>query len=645
MKFFVRGVVLFSMLWSAITLFCYADALDNWVWRNPQPQANDIRGVTFGNGAFVFVGGGAVMGSSTNGTAWVVGNASSTNRLYGITAGNSIFVAVGTNGTILSSSDRIAWTVQNSGNTNALMGVGFGNDIFVAAGRNGTILTSSDGANWTNQISGSVRHLTGVAYGNGMFAVVGSAGEILTSTNGVSWSQTTGTLRDLKAVTYRDGLFVAVGDDVATRSTNGINWTAVTTLAGKNSSIAHDGTWFVMTADLGTVLLSTNGSSWSEVGVAPNIMFSSIAYGNGKFIAGTTNGDIYASTNGTNWARADGGGFTSLLDMVNVNGQLIAVGERGTILASSNAVTWETRNSGTTNTLSGVAAQGGQYVAVGSGGTIVTSLDAVNWVPQSSITNVSLLGIAAGNGLFAMAGANGVYTSTDASSGSWIRRATNSFPLEGIAFADGHFVAVGQSLSMVTSADGTNWAKQTLPGPSINLYTASFGKGLWVTAGFPGSSFRISNDLTNWASVPSGVGFSISGITYANGQFVACADYGIILVSTNGTNWVVRQTKSMRNLWAGAYVNSSWVVAGVNGTILQSDSTAIPWLAGAFDSDQGGFRLTISGELGRSYRLQGSTNFSVENWQDLLVWTNTTGTTQFLDVTQLPRRFYRAVSP
>jgi hypothetical protein len=640
MMVFLRGVVTFSMLWAAITLLSYADALDNWVWRNPQPQANDIQGITFGNGAFAFVGGGAVIASSTNGTAWVVGNASSTNRLYGIAAGNSIFVAVGTNGTILTSSDRISWAVQNSGSTNTLLGVGFGNGLFVAAGRNGTILTSSDGTNWTNQISGSVRHLTGVAYGDGMFAVVGSAGEILTSTNSVSWSLTSGGFsRDLKAVTYRDGLFVAVGNIIATRSTNGINWTPVT-LTRNSSSIAHDGTLFVLTAD-GTVQVSTNGSIWIQFNVSSAIMFTSIAYGDGKFIAGTTNGYIYASTNGTNWARTDGGGFNSLFDIVNFDGQLIAVGPQGTILTSSNAVNWEQRPSGTTNTLHGVASQGGLYVAVGLGGTVLTSSNSVNWVLQPPFTNG--LEIAAGNGVFAIAGRY-IYTSADASPGSWIQRTTNIFFFEGIAFAEGKFVAVGNSRLLYTSDDGTNWAQQTVPAPVVNFYTVGYGNGLWVTAGFPGTTFRISNDLTNWASVPSGVDFSISGITYANGHFVACADYGIILASTNGTNWVVRQTKSVRDLWAAAYVNSSWIVAGINGTILQSDSTAIPWLVGNLDENDG-FRLTISGEVGRAYRLQAASNFSTGNWQDLFAWTNTTGTTQFLDVTQLPRRFYRAVSP
>ena len=57
-----------------------------------------------------------------------------------------------------------------------------------------------------------------------------------------------------------------------------------------------------------------------------------------------------------------------------------------------------------------------------------------------------------------------------------------------------------------------------------------------------------------------------------------------------------------------------------------------------------GFRLTLTGEFGTNYALQGSTNLA--NWNQLGTVTNTYGTVQFTDLaaTNLPRRFYRAVS-
>ncbi len=57
-----------------------------------------------------------------------------------------------------------------------------------------------------------------------------------------------------------------------------------------------------------------------------------------------------------------------------------------------------------------------------------------------------------------------------------------------------------------------------------------------------------------------------------------------------------------------------------------------------------GFRLTLTAEFGGHYRLDGSTNLL--EWTELVTLTNTYGSTQFADesATNLPRRFYKAVT-
>ena len=56
-----------------------------------------------------------------------------------------------------------------------------------------------------------------------------------------------------------------------------------------------------------------------------------------------------------------------------------------------------------------------------------------------------------------------------------------------------------------------------------------------------------------------------------------------------------------------------------------------------------GFELTLTGEFGMPYRIDGSTNLS--NWVQLITLTNTLGTMQFIDygTTNFPWRFYRGV--
>jgi hypothetical protein len=62
-------------------------------------------------------------------------------------------------------------------------------------------------------------------------------------------------------------------------------------------------------------------------------------------------------------------------------------------------------------------------------------------------------------------------------------------------------------------------------------------------------------------------------------------------------------------------------------------------IAGEFASG-GGFELTVTGDIGRTITIQGSTNLA--SWQDLTSVVNTTGTVRFTDPAGAQRRFYRA---
>src|SRR5262249_17860841 len=98
-------------------------------------------------------------------------------------------------------------------------------------------------------------------------------------------------------------------------------------------------------------------------------------------------------------------------------------------------------------------------------------------------------------------------------------------------------------------------------------------------------------------------------------------------------------------LWAVAYGDGAYVVVGVNGAILQSDNAIPALLAGRFTGE--GFEVSLTGEVGRSYRLQVATNLSPANWADLVTMTNTSPPNPFTDsaATNFRSRFYRAVSP
>src|ERR1051325_9928812 len=49
----------------------WADALDEWQWRNPLPQGNSVRGLAWGNGVLAAVGDLGTVMTSHDGTNWV----------------------------------------------------------------------------------------------------------------------------------------------------------------------------------------------------------------------------------------------------------------------------------------------------------------------------------------------------------------------------------------------------------------------------------------------------------------------------------------------------------------------------------------------------------------------------------------------
>src|SRR5262245_58261158 len=109
--------------------------LDQWNWRNPYPNGNELNGVAYGSGTFVTVGG---------------------------------------NGTIMSSNDGHSWTPRESGVIMNLNQVIYAEGSFVAVGEIGVILTSTNGVDWMNRSTSASLSLRGITFGQGRYLIVGS---------------------------------------------------------------------------------------------------------------------------------------------------------------------------------------------------------------------------------------------------------------------------------------------------------------------------------------------------------------------------------------------------------------------------------------------------------------------------------------
>ena len=101
----------------------------------------------------------------------------------------------------------------------------------------------------------------------------------------------------------------------------------------------------------------------------------------------------------------------------------------------------------------------------------------------------------------------------------------NNYGLSDILFANGRFVAVGESGdfgAIITSADGMNWTSHSVTNSSITLSVngIGYGNGRFVGVGWMGVR-SLSLDGTNWTQGSIGGNTEYSDVAYGGGQFVA----------------------------------------------------------------------------------------------------------------------------
>jgi hypothetical protein len=357
----------------------------------------------------------------------------------------------------------------------------------------------------------------------------------------------------------------------------------------------------------------------------PQVGLSAIAYAQGQFVAVGWPGAILTSADGVNWIQRQ----ANVLDTTNCelhgiaygNSQFVAVGETSKV---------------------------GGNIVLGETGTIVTSTDGVNWVQVQSMKQTQLTSIVYGNGQFVAVNDFDTTMLTSADGANWEQRLpssqawTNGYAgLYGLAYGDGRFVAVGRAeengldkgdvLSfpiILTSADSVNWVSQvlgTLPYTGLNAVTYGNGQFVAVGAGYEPdlqeaftAIILTSTDGTNWVERQSTTNnglhdAGLHSVTYASGQFVTVGRRGDILTSHDGTTWVQRPSPTEDSLTGIAYGNGHFVGVGSNPTVLESGS--IITLTIAPSTDKGLVTLSLEGPIGLNYTVQSSTNLI--SWRNL----------------------------
>lgn len=339
--------------------------------------------VIYSNGLFVAVGNSGQLKTSPDGITWTSRTSLATATLNSVTYGNGLYVAVGIDGVITTSPDGITWIRRSLGDVNGLNDVAYGNGQFIAVGGRGTIRSSSDGINWNVLSLGlTASSINGIAFGKGIFILTyGGDPEVYGSTDGLTWVRRNKPPRTPYNVRFANDRFFAVGENgLITTSIDSFDWPVLNSGTISLLQSAAYGNGVYITAGL-KVLRSTNGINWTTISSVSESIFD-ITFGNGLFVAvgnlnessGMIKGSIVTSPDGLTWTRRSIGTISSNLEAITyANNTFVVVGRNGVVLTSPDGITWNRQNSGTTEGLNGVTYGNGLFVAVGGPGTIITS--------------------------------------------------------------------------------------------------------------------------------------------------------------------------------------------------------------------------------------------------------------------------------
>lgn len=198
------------------------------------------------------------------------------NLLRGVGYGDGMFVAVGgaAAGLTLRSPDGIAWEFVANDLGNFVSDVAWQDGTFAAAGGNGLRARSIDaGGSWQDATPYFSGHFRAIAAGGGLFVAVGHTygdsmiGLSSSSTDGATWSTETtfGAPMGGGSIAYGDGVFVARDAAGAIRTTTDGTWgEPVAQREGDGRVIRADGVFITSGSD--GVFSSSDGVQWESIG-------------------------------------------------------------------------------------------------------------------------------------------------------------------------------------------------------------------------------------------------------------------------------------------------------------------------------------------------------------------------------------------
>jgi hypothetical protein len=259
----------------------------------------------------------------------------------------------------------------------------------------------------------------------------------------------------------------------------------------------------------------------------------------------TSQASTSASTGASTTSSGTGGGPTGTPTFVVAGYDLRRV-------TSTDGMTWSNDVSDppdpNDNIGDGIAFGRGLVAVVAHSG-LVTSRDGVNWTKVGAPLPQAWPGLGGGQVVFTgdefliIAGSSS-FDSPDGVAWTEHTSSAGATHWKGLAFGNGHFVAVGDSNAAggdrKASEDGITWHDYVEGGPALRAL--AFGNGVFVTVGAQGH-VETSSDGATWQDHGDPALGDLSNLVFADGAFLTCA-YPKCFTSPDGVAWTPHDAQS-----------------------------------------------------------------------------------------------------
>jgi len=561
--------IIISVLFVFQTLYSQQQ---NWTWRNPLPQGNDLFQVNVidENLTYNIGNGGTVMKSADGGITWTILNTGTTKNLRqadflqnGLTV-YAVGYAQGAGSSIIKTTDGgINWQNLNINQIYYLSSVDFIDEQIgfvggsIGSESNFIFKTIDGGFNWSQSdsldeaiiaIKFPSDNLIGFASGHNYSS--GNNSIYKTTDGGTSWVPKSipvlslfGDIKSFYFVSNQIGY--AAGNRTILKTTDfGETWFSVYTGTGSFKSICfpeNETTGYVV-GDFNTALKTNDGSnSWQTLNtnVSGTHFYNSVAFINNQsgYIVGTHGIILKTTDGGANWLNLRTGVPYSFLHGIDfpVNSQTGYIsGSTGVILKTINGGSnWVQQNTNTSKSLIKI-----QFLdietgyAVGDYGTILKTIDGgQNWNSLSSGTTKLLydLEFPVNSTTGYVSGESGKLAKTTDGGSTWSSLGTFNQDIMAISFPTDNligYVATKYERIYKTTDGGTNWElKHDGNSPASYMYDILFpfdsqtGYALSSTGGANNSKILKTTDGGNsWTITDAGTTSNLYCISFPTPQ-------------------------------------------------------------------------------------------------------------------------------